>query len=111
MISLKANSYQFMKITITTILFISCSFSHLIAATEFEDPVRLKAGGKPIQVVSPGYAAPCLADIDGDGKKELLVGQFHGGRISVYKHKEGIEFEKGKLLMAGGKVAEVAGMG
>ena len=43
-------------------------------AAEFASPVRLKAEGELIKVESPGYAAPCLADMDGDGKKDLLVG-------------------------------------
>jgi hypothetical protein len=47
---------------------------------EFEAPVRLTAEGVPVRVESPGYAAPCWADIDGDGKKDLLVGQFNQGR-------------------------------
>jgi hypothetical protein len=54
--------------------------------TEFQPPVRLKADGLPVRVESPGYAAPCWADIDGDGKKDLLVGQFHGGKIHFYNH-------------------------
>jgi hypothetical protein len=54
--------------------------------TEFQPPVRLKADGVPVRVESPGYAAPCWADIDGEGKKDLLVGQFHGGKIHFYNH-------------------------
>jgi hypothetical protein len=44
-------------------------------ADDFKPPVRLKAGDAAIRVESPGYAAPCWADINGDGKPELLVGQ------------------------------------
>src|SRR5262245_4738357 len=43
---------------------------------DFELPVRLRAGEAAIRVQSPGYAAPCLADLNGDGKMHLLVGQF-----------------------------------
>ena len=39
-----------------------------------------------MRVESPGYAAPCWADIDADGKKDLLVGQFTQGKIRVFKN-------------------------
>ena len=77
---------------------------------EFEAPVRLKAGGKLIKIESPGYASPCWADVDGDGKKDLIVGQFAGGKMKVYRNLGQGRLEKGKWLKAGGKVAEVPGV-
>ena len=77
---------------------------------EFAPPVRLKAGGVPIRVESPGYAAPCLADLDGKGKMNLLVGQFNEGKIQVFKGLGGLDFAKGAWLQAGGKPAEVPGV-
>jgi hypothetical protein len=79
-------------------------------AAEFEKPVRLEAGGKVVRVESPGYAAPCWADIDGDGLKDLLVGQFNQGKIKVYKNTTGGELAPGTWLEAGGKTAEVPGV-
>ena len=76
----------------------------------FEPPVRLKADGVPVRVESPGYAAPCWADLDGDGKKDLLVGQFHGGKIRVYRNLGDGKLAAGEWLMAGGSVAEVPGV-
>lgn len=76
----------------------------------FAPPVRLTAGEAAIRVEAPGYACPCWADIDGDGKPELLVGQFNGGKIKVYKHLGGEKFAPGTWLQAGGKVAEVPGV-
>jgi hypothetical protein len=80
------------------------------SAAEFEPPVRLEAEGVPIRVESPGYAAPCWADIDGDGKKDLLVGQFRGGKIRVYRNLGDGKFATGEWLQAEGKPAEVPGV-
>lgn len=79
-------------------------------AADFENPVRLEGGGKPIRVESPGYAAPCWADVDADGKKDLLVGQFAQGKIKVYKNLGDGKYAAGTWLQAGGQVAEVPGV-
>lgn len=79
-------------------------------AADFKPPVRLMAGDAAVRVESPGYACPCWADIDGDGKKELLVGQFNKGKIRVYKHLDEANFAAGTWLQAEGKVAEVPGV-
>ena len=84
--------------------------SAVCTAAEFADPVMLKAGGKAIRVESPGYACPCWADVDGDGKKDLLVGQFRGGKIKVYKHLGDLKFAEGYWLQVDGKPAEVPGV-
>ncbi len=80
------------------------------SAADFESPVRLKAGDAAVRVESPGYAAPCWTDIDGDGRKELLVGQFKQGKIKVFKHLGAQKFAPGDWLQAEGKVAEVPGV-
>ena len=87
-----------------------CSAVAAAGDFNFADPVMLKAGGKPIRVDRPGYAFPCFADVNGDGKKELLVGQFAGGKIKVYPHLGGLNFGPGEWLMAEGKPAEVPGV-
>jgi hypothetical protein len=79
-------------------------------AQEFEAPVRLKANGVPIKVESPGYAAPCWFDVDGDGKKDLVVGQFNKGKIKWYRNLGDGKFAEGKWLMADGEPAEVPGV-
>jgi hypothetical protein len=79
-------------------------------ADEFQPPVMLKADGKPIRVESPGYAFPCWADLDGKGKCDLLVGQFRGGKINVYKNLGDGKLAAGKWLQAGGKDCEVPGV-
>jgi FG-GAP-like repeat len=80
------------------------------APAEFKPPVRLQAAGSPVRVEGPGYAAPCWADIDGDGKKDLLVGQFNGGKIRVFKNLGDGKLAAGKWLQAEGAVAEVPGV-
>ena len=82
----------------------------MAAAADFEPPVRLKAGGVPIRVESPGYASPCWVDVDGDGKKDLVVGQFNKGKLKVYKNLGNGKFAEGVWLQAGGAVAEVPGV-
>lgn len=80
------------------------------SAGEFESPVRVKADGVAIRVESPGYACPCLADLDGKGKMDLLVGQFREGKIQVFKGLGGGKFARGAWVQAEGKPAEVPGI-
>ena len=80
------------------------------SAADFDPPVRLKVGDAAIRVESPGYAAPCWADLHGGGQKHLLVGQFNQGKIRGFKHLGAEKFAPGKWLQAEGKVAEVPGV-
>ncbi|MBK8913417.1 MAG: FG-GAP repeat protein [Phycisphaerales bacterium] len=80
------------------------------APPEFHPPVRLKAGDELIRVEKPGYAAPCVADIDRDGKPDLLVGQFKDGKIRVFKGLGDGKFAAGEWLMTGKAVALVPGV-
>lgn len=81
-----------------------------LSGAEFEPPVRMTAGGKVIRVESPGFAAPCWADIDRDGDKDLLVGQFWEGKIQVFKNTGNGELSAGTWLEAGGTAAEIPGV-
>jgi len=89
---------------------LSCSAVCAAADFNFAAPVRLKAGDQFIKVERPGYACPCWADVDGDGKPELLVGQFNGGKIKVYKHLGNLKFASGEWLKAAGEPAQVPGV-
>jgi hypothetical protein len=96
-----------MKLPLFTAL--ACTATVAGAAT-FHEPVRLKAGDNYIRVESPGYAFPCWADIDGDGKKDLLVGQFRDGKVQIYKNLGEGRLAPGEWLQAEGKAAIIPGV-
>lgn len=54
-------------------------------AADLATPIKVLAGTSPIDV-EIGHAAPFLADFDGDGLDDLLVGQFGGGKLRMYKN-------------------------
>jgi hypothetical protein len=74
------------------------------------DPVRLKAGTECVRVESPGWAAPCWFDVDRDGRKDLVVGQFHDGKMRLYRNLGDGKLAEGRWLEAGGEVAKVPGI-
>ena len=78
-------------------------------AQSFEKPFRLKAAGAFIQT-EVGHSAPYVYDIDGDGVRDLLVGQFGGGKLRIYRN-EGTDdqpvYAAHKWFEAGGAVATV----
>ena len=53
----------------------------------FASPVRIEANGKPIDVTT-GHAAPYVYDFDGDGIRDLLVGEFGAATFKGEVHME-----------------------
>jgi len=53
---------------------------------ELASSVRLEAVGKAIDT-DVGHAAPCVCDFDGDGIRDLLVGQFGDGLLWIYRNE------------------------
>jgi hypothetical protein len=53
-------------------------------APDLAAPIALQAGGVEIDV-DGGHAAPFVHDVDGDGKRDLLVGQFDDGALRLYR--------------------------
>ncbi|MFQ5845657.1 MAG: FG-GAP repeat domain-containing protein [Planctomycetota bacterium] len=76
---------------------------------ELQPPFKVLSGDAPIDV-RVGHAAPFVGDLDGDGRADLLVGQFGSGRLRVYRNlggKEKPRFDGFELLQAGGTTGTV----
>lgn len=76
---------------------------------ELAPPFLVKAGEEPISVTT-GHSAPVFKDWDGDGLPDLLVGQFDGGRLRIYKNvgtREQPRFKDFVWFEVGGKIASV----
>lgn len=75
---------------------------------EFQSLGPVTVDGIPIDVGS--YAAPLMADWDGDGLEDLLAGQFDEGRIRFYKNlgtPQSPLFSGFEFLMDGGEFLSV----
>jgi len=75
------------------------------AAPQFQDGVKIQANGKDIDVTI-GHLVPCVTDWNGDQKKDLIVGQYSEGKISLYLNQgsnEKPEFKELIEMQAGGK--------
>lgn len=76
----------------------------------FHPPVRLAAADGVIDCgPSWGHAGPWVEDVDGDGVKDLIVGDF-SGLFRVYRNlgtNKAPRYAKAVNLQAGGKDAQV----
>ena len=76
---------------------------------KFHPPFRVMAQDMPIDV-EVGHAAPLVTDFDGDNVDDLLVGQFGGGKLRIYRNigtPESPEFGGFAWFKASGKVGDV----
>ncbi len=77
-------------------------------AADLAAPVPIMAGNSPIEV--EGYAAPFVGDFDGDGKQDLLVGQYGLGQLRIYRNLgSNVQpvFKDFEWFHAGGRIAGV----
>lgn len=73
-------------------------------------PMQILAHGVPIDISREGQACPLFADVDGDGLRDLLVGEAWGGRLRVYHNlgtSQAPKFGDYEWLRAGDRVARV----
>ena len=80
------------------------------ASAALQDGVKLQADGKDIDV-KIGHLVPSAVDFNGDGNKDLIVGQFSGGKIRLYLN-QGTDskpvFKDSVFLEAGAKPINLA---
>lgn len=79
------------------------------AEGELATPVLVEAGGRAIDVEG-GNSAPFFHDMDGDGLRDLLVGQFEQGSVRLYKNvgaRGAPRFAGHEFLRAGDALLEV----
>ena len=76
---------------------------------QLEDAMVIKAGTADI-LAKTGHAAPYFYDFDRDGRKDLIVGEFGGGKARIYLNTGSTEepkFEDFTYLEAAGQHATV----
>jgi len=54
-----------------------------VLALDFQAPYKINANGSPIRL-TVGHANPLVTDWDGDGLKDLIIGQYSGGKMRLY---------------------------
>src|SRR5262245_57286628 len=79
-------------------------------AADLQLPVQIQAGGQPLDVQRSGHSAPFAGDFDGDGVRDLLVGQYEQGRLRIYRNlgtNSEPRFDAHTWLTAGGQDGRV----
>jgi hypothetical protein len=72
-----------MKLSALLALFALAAFAQ---TPVFDAPVAIEANSGPINVGTGGNASPFVVDWNGDGKRDLLLGQYDGGKVRFYEN-------------------------
>lgn len=70
--------------TVTVLLLLMVSLA-ISATLDYQSPFKVNANGSPI-TLSLGHANPLITDWNGDGLKDLIVGQFSGAKLRYYEN-------------------------
>lgn len=105
---------RLLPITLLALSSSSSSYSIAQAKPIFEEPVRIEVEGKPI-TIAYGYSFPSCIDLDKDGLKDIVVGEYRkAGELYFYKNigtKNAPKYAKAKNLMIGDEILKVPGVG
>ena len=63
------------------------SAAALAYTPDYQSPFMVMDSGSPI-TLSVGHANPLVTDWNGDGLKDLIVGQYSGGKLRYYQNSD-----------------------
>jgi hypothetical protein len=99
-----------MKVYPLASVFVLAAASSAGELPELRKPAHVLAAGKPLDVERSGHAAPFVGDFFEDGTQALLVGQYHEGRLRIYRNtgtRSQPKYDAFTWFEAGGKIASV----
>src|SRR5262249_1677714 len=97
-------------LTLTLTVLVLAALARAGAPSDLLPPVQIQAAGQPLDVQREGHSAPFVGDFFEDGTLALLVGQYHDGRLRIYRNtgtRSQPKFDNYIWFQAGGKIASV----
>lgn len=91
------------------IVILSITAVALAQIPTYNNYIILKFNGEPMKT-EYGHNSPCVVDWNGDGKKDLLVGEFHSQKLKYYENigeNANPIFGEGEYMQADGVDIEV----